>query len=101
MSEAIVNSSAVAVTTQPKSVRNYYFGLRARILLRLLLTGKLTPLKVWNATACYASYFLKRRTSAKSPLLINFELWNECNEVLPVLSFERRSHLRHEPRRRW
>lgn len=80
MSEAIVNSSAVAVTTQPKSVRNYYFGLRARILLRLLLTGKLTPLKVWNATACYASYFLKRRTSAKSPLLINFELWNECNE---------------------
>ena len=61
-------------------IRNKYVGLRSRILIRLLLSGKLTPLKVWNALACYGNYYLRRPVSAKSPLLMNFELWNECNE---------------------
>ncbi|MCE0498129.1 MAG: SPASM domain-containing protein [Methylacidiphilales bacterium] len=46
----------------------------------MFLSGKATPLRIWNAVACFLSYFLKRSISAKSPLLINFELWNECNE---------------------
>jgi len=29
---------------------------------------------------CYSSYFLKSNNSGKSPIVINFELWNECNE---------------------
>ncbi len=60
--------------------RNHYLELRARLLWRLLAGRKLSPLKVWNAVACYAAYFLRLRTSAKSPIVANFELWNECNE---------------------
>lgn len=61
-------------------LRNRYLGLRAKILLRLFFARKLTPLKAWNALVCYASYFMRRQYSAKSPIVMNFELWNECNE---------------------
>jgi len=59
---------------------NKYMGLRVRLILRLLLGGKLSVLKLWNAALCYGAYFLRRERSAPSPFLINFELWNECNE---------------------
>ncbi|MCX5703416.1 MAG: radical SAM protein [Candidatus Omnitrophica bacterium] len=41
---------------------------------------KITVKKIFNALYCYAAYFLKLKKSAVSPYLINFELWNECNE---------------------
>ncbi|MBT3766299.1 MAG: radical SAM protein [Rhodospirillales bacterium] len=62
------------------NVSNKYLGLRILIISRLLLGGKLSILKIWNAVVCYGSFFLRRKTSSKSPYLINFELWNECNE---------------------
>lgn len=61
-------------------VRNRYLGLRARLILRLLAGRKLSVLKLWNAVVCYAAYFLRLRQSARSPIVVNFELWNECNE---------------------
>ena len=62
------------------NITNKYTGLRTLIVIRLLLGGKLSVLKIWNAVVCYASLFLRRTKSGKSPFLINFELWNECNE---------------------
>jgi hypothetical protein len=63
-----------------QTTANRYLGLRVRLILLLLLGGKLSLAKLWNAALCYLAYFLRREVSAASPLLINFELWNECNE---------------------
>ncbi len=60
---------------------NSYMGVRMRIMLRLLLTGKLSVRKIVNTVYCYVSYFLRLKVAAKSPFLINFELWNDCNEA--------------------
>ena len=60
---------------------NNYLVLRMRILFRMFRVGKLTLPKVWNATYCYIAYFLRRERSAATPFLINFELWNDCNEA--------------------
>lgn len=60
---------------------NSYLGVRAKILLRLLTSGKLSVRKVVNAVLSYVTYFLRSKTAARSPFLINFELWNDCNEA--------------------
>ena len=57
-----------------------YFGLKARILVKLIRKRKLTVKKAINALHCYVAYFLKLERSAKTPFLINFELSNHCNE---------------------
>ena len=67
------------VVTRMKT--NPYLGLRVRILWRLMRAGKLTWRKAWNAFYCYLSFYLGRETSGRTPYLMNFELWNECNEA--------------------
>ena len=52
---------------------NNYMGVRMRIMLRLLTTGKLSLRKIVNTVYCYVSYFLRLKTAAKSPFLINFD----------------------------
>ena len=41
---------------------------------------KITIKKIFNLLHCYAAYLLRLKKSAASPYLINFELFNECNE---------------------
>jgi sulfatase maturation enzyme AslB (radical SAM superfamily) len=57
-----------------------YLSLQARVLWVLARRGKLSLSKILNALACYASYYLRLRRSGTTPILVNFELWNECNE---------------------
>jgi MoaA/NifB/PqqE/SkfB family radical SAM enzyme len=59
---------------------NRYLGLRVRLLLVLLRRRKLTFRKLLNVAHCYLAYLLRTERSAPTPMLINFELWNECNE---------------------
>lgn len=61
-------------------MKNSYLGLRLRILYLLVKRRKLSVRKIVNALHCYVAYFMKWRKSAPSPYLINFEMWNECNE---------------------
>jgi len=60
--------------------RRKYLSLQLQILWLLLRRGKLGIFKICNALVCYASYFLRLRRSGASPIMMNFELWNECNE---------------------
>jgi len=60
---------------------NGYMMVRFRIMFRLLSSGKLSLRKIFNAVYSYIAYFLRLKTAAKSPFLINFELWNDCNEA--------------------
>lgn len=69
-----------SVALLPEKKGNSYLSLRARLIIHMFLSGKISLLRIWNAVECYICYFLRRPISAKSPLLINFELWNECNE---------------------
>jgi sulfatase maturation enzyme AslB (radical SAM superfamily) len=57
-----------------------YLSLQLRVLWLLARRGKLSIYKIYNALLCYASYHLKLRRSGTSPIMMNFELWNECNE---------------------
>ena len=59
---------------------NTYFVLKVQILGRLILRRKFSLLKLWNFLCCYFHYFCRTTRSGKSPVVINFELWNECNE---------------------
>lgn len=59
---------------------NKYLSLQVRLLWTLFRRGKLAPYKVWNAIVCYAAYLLRLRRSGATPIMMNFELWNECNE---------------------
>lgn len=61
-------------------MKNNYLSLRVRIILLLLKRRKISVKKIFNVLYCYTAYFLKLRKSAVSPYLINFELWNKCNE---------------------
>ncbi len=61
-------------------MKNSYLSLRARILILMIKRRKISIRKLLNVAHCYIAYFLKLRKSAKSPYVINFELWNECNE---------------------
>ncbi|HNV85644.1 MAG TPA: radical SAM protein [Candidatus Omnitrophota bacterium] len=60
--------------------RHQYRFLKFYIPFFLLKKRKLTPKKILNALHCYLAYFLRLKKSAPTPLMINFELWNECNE---------------------
>lgn len=64
-----------------KSIFDKYFLVQAKICLHLLLRGKFTLKKVLNVVISYISYIFKFETSGKTPFMINFELWNECNEA--------------------
>lgn len=60
--------------------KNRYWNVRLQIVLSLLRRGKLPARKILNALYAHMALFLNLRTSARTPMLINFELWNECNE---------------------
>ena len=58
---------------------NHYFFVKAKLFVAALLTGKITPRKLWNVFLCSAAYLLKLPRSAASPFILSLELWNECN----------------------
>ena len=59
---------------------NYYL-LRIRLILRAILSGKITLRRIWNASQCYLYYVCGKSRSGRSPIVLNVELWNECNEA--------------------
>ena len=60
-------------------MKNRYIRLRAKILWTIIRKRKVSFRKALNTLHCFAAYFLRLRRSARTPFLINFELWNECN----------------------
>lgn len=62
-------------------IKNRYFWLRIQIIMTLIRKRKITLRKVANAAYCYLAYFLRLKKSAATPYVMNFELWNECNEA--------------------
>lgn len=60
--------------------RNRYIGLRIKIFLNLLSKKKISIKKITNFFSNYFSYFFRSTIAGKSPIMMNFELWNECNE---------------------
>lgn len=59
---------------------NKYYFLRFLILINLLKKRKINLKKILNFLQTQKSYFLKSTYAGKSPVMMNFELWNECNE---------------------
>ena len=55
------------------AIFNQYFLLKIKIILLLFKKGKISIKKIINALYC-----LKK--TGTYPFIINFELWNECNE---------------------
>jgi MoaA/NifB/PqqE/SkfB family radical SAM enzyme len=64
-----------------KSIRlkNKYFFLRVKIALSMILKGKVSSKKIFNAAHCWFAQKFRLVKSSKFPFVINFELWNECN----------------------
>ena len=72
-------------TKQSKALRtnpifNQYFFLKLKIIYLLFKKGKISFKKILNATICLIAFKLSLKKTAKYPFIINFELWNECNE---------------------
>jgi radical SAM protein with 4Fe4S-binding SPASM domain len=59
--------------------RNKYIILRIKLVARLTRNGKLSLIKIINATTCFIAYLCRWEKSARYPMLINFETGNECN----------------------
>ena len=57
-----------------------YFRLKLKIILSLIGKRKITLKKILNTLHCYVAYFFKSDKSGITPLLINFDLSNYCNE---------------------
>ena len=64
-----------------KAIIDKYFFVQFIIFVHLLLKGKISIKKIYNVFFSYLSYIIKSTKSGKSPFMINFELWNECNEA--------------------
>ena len=60
---------------------NKYFFVQIKIVLLLLVKRKFSIKKFLNLIISFASYYLKSNKSGKYPIMMNFELWNECNEA--------------------
>ena len=59
---------------------NSYFYVKFLIILKAIITGKISILKIINAIHCQFAYLLRLKKSGKSPIVISVDLWNECNE---------------------
>ena len=59
---------------------NKYFLVQIKIVLLLLIKKKFSIKKFLNLIVSFASYYIKSAKSGKYPIMMNFELWNECNE---------------------
>ena len=57
-----------------------YSWLKAKIILSLIHARKITLKKLLNALHCYAACYFRLNKSGTTPLLINFDLSNYCNE---------------------
>ena len=57
-----------------------YFFLKLKIVFSLLIKGKISIMKLYNIFISFYSYLFKLKTSGKTPVVINFELSNKCNE---------------------
>lgn len=57
-----------------------YLSLKVSILFLMLTKRKVSFRKLTNALWCYVSCWLGLKIAARTPLLINFELSNHCNE---------------------
>ena len=57
-----------------------YLTIKFLLFLTLLRKGKIRPGNLWNTIVAYTLYLLKTKRSAAAPVLINFELSNNCNE---------------------
>lgn len=62
-------------------MRNSYITLQIKIFFLILSKKKLTFKKIFNAIACFWAYLQKSPCSAKSPMMISFELDNHCNAL--------------------
>ena len=62
-----------------KHPANKYFWLRVKIFLKLILKGKLSFRKLFNASSCFIRYYLGLQRSANFPLAVNMDLSNKCN----------------------
>jgi len=60
--------------------KSKYFFQKLKIVFRLLIKGKITIPKLFNIFVSYYSYLFKLRTSGKTPVVIDVELSNKCNE---------------------
>lgn len=59
--------------------RNRYLRIKLRLFLNGIKSKKITFKKIVNALICNFAYMFKLKKSAKSPLILSIELWNECN----------------------
>ena len=59
---------------------NSYLMLRIRIMLLIILKGKLSLKKIINMVQCFYAYLFKLETSGRLPIMVDVEMWNECNE---------------------
>ncbi|PIR00947.1 MAG: hypothetical protein COV66_03735 [Nitrospinae bacterium CG11_big_fil_rev_8_21_14_0_20_45_15] len=63
----------------PLENKNKYTLLKLRIVLSILLKGKISFKKVYNFAYAWLAHKMKLKRTAPFPFMINFELWNECN----------------------
>ena len=62
-----------------KKIKNKYLLIRIKIALSIVMKGKVSFKKIFNAAHCWIAQKFRFVKSSKFPFLINFELWNECN----------------------
>ena len=62
-----------------KKTKNKYLLIRIKIALSIVMKGKVSLKKIFNAAHCWIAQKFRFVKSSKFPFLINFELWNECN----------------------
>ena len=57
-----------------------YFFTKLKVVFFLLIKGKITISKLYNIFVSFYSYLFKLKTSGKTPVVIDVELSNKCNE---------------------
>jgi len=62
-----------------KKSKNKYLLLRAKIIFSIIVKGKISFKKIFNAAHCWFAQKFRFVKSSEFPFIINFELWNECN----------------------
>ena len=62
-----------------KKTKNKYLLIRIKIALSIVMKGKVSLKKIFNAAHCWIAQKFRFVKSSKFPFMINFELWNECN----------------------
>jgi MoaA/NifB/PqqE/SkfB family radical SAM enzyme len=58
---------------------NHYIFIRIKLFLVAVWAGKISARKLWNVFVCSLAYIFKTKYSARAPIVLSLELWNECN----------------------